>query len=239
MKFPDPLLLKSKIARSSIIFASSQLTGKKNFQTDYFINFNDECFVVCDGHEMVRGDAASTLAAETAIWGYKHVRHRPYYWSEKQLLVKRIFRSTNLAIWQKHREHGFEDGLVTTLSVAIIGTNKIWVGSVGDTSILLYRESLIDILTQTDADMLGLKRLGLLPHVKIDEFLGGDILLMATDGVMKFVSEDELRAACEMAGDTTQSVTDAVVHLLKTAQENGSEDNMTACIMKRLKAGGE
>jgi serine/threonine protein phosphatase PrpC len=239
MKFPDPILLKSQIPGPRVVFASSQLTGKQNFQTNYFINFNDECFVVTDGHRMARGDVASTLAAETAIWGYKHVRHRPDYWSEKQLLVRRIFRSTNLAIWQKHREPGFEEGLQTTLSVAIIGPNKIWVGSVGDTSRLLYRESLIDILTPTNADMLGLKRLGLVPHVKIDEFLGDDILLMATAGAMKFVSEDALRTACEMAGDTTQSVTGAVVHLLETAQENGSEDNMTVCIMKRLKSGGE
>lgn len=238
MKFPDPLLLKSQISAPRVVFASSQLTGKRNFQTNYFINFNDECFVVCDGHQMARGDVASTLAAETAIWGYKHVRHRPYYWSEKQLLVRRIFRTSNLAIWQKHRETGFGEGLQTTLSIAIIGPNKIWVGNVGDTSILLYRESLIDVLTPTDTDMLGLKRLGLVPHVKIDEFLGGDILIIATNGVMKFMNEDEIRSTCEMVEDTIQSVTSAVVHLLETAQEHGSGDNMTICMMKRLKASG-
>ncbi len=242
MKFVDPLAFKTKEPRQSILFAGSQLQGGKESQEDFFINFNDECVVVTDGVEGVpHGDVAATLAAETAIWGYKHIRQRPFYWADKKLFLKRIFRSSNLAVWQKRREHGFEAGLATTLSVAMIGTHAIWVGSVGDSGILLYREGLIDILTPQDVDQMGrltnaigLKRLGLVPHIAVEKFLPGDILLLATGGVLNHISEDQLRATFEVSGTTTDSLTTAVVHLLKTAEENGSIDNMTACMIKKV-----
>jgi serine/threonine protein phosphatase PrpC len=245
MKFADPLALKNKQTRQAVLFAGSQLQGGKTLQEDFFINFNDECVVVSDGvSETARADIASELASETAIWGYKHIRQRPFYWADKKLFLKRIFRSVNMTIWQKQREHGFEQGLATTLSVAMIGTHALWVGSVGDTGILLFREGLIDVLTPPDVDelgrltnWLGKKRLGLVPHIAVEKFLPGDILLLATDGVLNHVSEDQLRATFEVSGSSTDSLTTAVVHLLKTAQENGSEENMTACMIKKVRTG--
>ncbi len=243
MKFVDPLAFKTKQPKQSVLFAGSQLQGVKESQEDFFINFNDECVVVTDGVGGIpHGDVAAKLAAETAIWGYKHIRTRPFYWSDKKLFLKRIFRSANMTVWQKRREYGFEAGLATTLSVAMIGEQNIWVGSVGDSGMLLFRDGLIDILTPSDVDdmgrltnALGLKRFGLVPHIAVEKFLPGDILLLATDGVLNYVSEDQLRATFEVSGNSIDSLTTAVVHVLKTAQENGSQDNMTACMIKKIR----
>lgn len=243
MKFVDPLAFKTRQPREGIVFAGGQLQGGRPSQEDFFVNFNDECFVVADGvGGLPHGDVAARLGAETAIWGYKHVRERPFYWADKKLFLKRIFRSSNLAVWQKRREYGFEAGLASTLTVAIVGVQNIWVGSVGDSGILLYRDGLIDFLTPTDLDetgrltnALGLKRLGLVPHIAVEKFIPRDVLLLATDGVLNFVSEDQLRATFEVSGDTTDSVSTAVLHLLKTAQENGSTDNMTVCMVKKIR----
>lgn len=242
MKFADPLALKNRQAFVGVVFAGSQMQGTRQSQEDFFSNFNDECVVVADGvGGLPHGDVAAQLASETAIWGYKHIRQRPFYWADKKLLLKRIFRSSNLTVWQKRRERGFESGLATTLSVVIISTHAIWVGSVGDSGILLYREGLIDLLTPYDLDetgrltnALGLQRLGLVPHIAVERFIPRDILLLATDGVLSFVSEDQLRATFEIAGDTTDSLTTAVMQLLNTAKENGSGDNMTACMIKKI-----
>jgi serine/threonine protein phosphatase PrpC len=214
----------------------------RKMQEDYIGNVNDECFVVADGvGGMPHADTAAIVAGEAALWGYKHIRLRPFYWADKRLLLKRIFRSSNMTVWQKRREHGFETGLATTLSVAIIGLQKIWVGSVGDTSILLYREGLIDFLTPLDIDTsgnltnaLGLKRLGLVPHVTVEKFLPRDILLITTDGVTDYVKEEELRVTLELIGDTTQSVSDGASQLITIAQDHGSTDNMTVCMIKRV-----
>ncbi len=244
MKFVDPLVFRNRKQPEAIIFAASQLQGGKDTQEDYFINFKDECFVVTDGvGSLPHPEVAAKLAAETAIWGYKHIRQRPFYWADKKLFLKRIFRSANIAVWQKKRERGFSEGLATTLATVIVGTNSIWAGSVGDTGILLYREGLIDMLTPYDLDeagrltnALGVKRFGLVPHVKAERFIAGDVLLIASDGVLSFVSEDVLRTTFEVTGTTTDSMSAAIVHLLRTAEENGSDDNMTACMIKKLSA---
>jgi serine/threonine protein phosphatase PrpC len=242
MKFVDPLAFKTNQPRQSVLFAGSQLQDAKTPQKDFFINFNDECLVVTDGVlDVPHAEIAAKLAADTAIWGYKHIRQRPFYWADKKLFLKRIFRSSNLAVWQKKRERGFESGLATTLSVAMIGTHALWVGAVGNTGILLYREGLIDILTPYDVDefgrltnWLGKKRLGLVPHIAVEKFIPGDILLVASSGVLNHVSEDQLRAVFEVSGNSTDSLTTAVVHLINTAQESGGTA-MTACMFKKIR----
>ncbi|OGG11703.1 hypothetical protein A2Z00_00775 [Candidatus Gottesmanbacteria bacterium RBG_13_45_10] len=229
-------------SQDTVLFAATQLLGQRDRQEDSFISFRDECFVVADGvGGMPHADIASQLVSETAMWGYKHVRQRKFYWADKEKLLYRIFRSANIAVWQKHREKGFEDGLASTLSVLIVGPRRIWVGSVGDSPIFLYREGLIDMLTPLDLDnrgfltsAMGIKRFGLAPHVARESFLAGDMVLLATDGVTSFVDEEEMRAVFETAGTTQQSIMDAVVHLLQVAGEHGSTDNMTACLVKRL-----
>jgi protein phosphatase len=243
MKFADPIAAQMRKVNNSVIVAGSQLTGADKLKRDYFGTFNDECIVVADGVcDAVHGDIAAVLVGETALWGYKHIRQRPFYWADKRLLLRRIFRSSNLAVWQKRREKGFESGLITSLSVVIIGGQKLWVGTAGDTSVLLYRESLIDVLTPTDVSesgkltrALGFKRLGLKPHIFVEKLLPRDIILVATSGVVDYLDEEQLRVTFEVTGDTQESVANAVIHLLRTAEENGSRGSLTACIMKRIR----
>jgi serine/threonine protein phosphatase PrpC len=223
-----------------VLFAGSQLQGRRKTQEDTLKNYDNECFVIADGVSgLPHGDVASALAADSAVWGYKLIRQRKFYWSDKQLLLKRIFRSSNISVWQKRKESGFLQGLASTLSVVIVNKHKIWAGTVGDSGILLYRDGLIDILTPSDCDengnltdALGFRRFGLVPHIAAEKFLPGDILCMATDGVLSHVSEDELRVIFEMTGSTDQSISTAVTQLLTTAYENGSGDNLTAYMIK-------
>jgi serine/threonine protein phosphatase PrpC len=243
MRTLDPIAKKQKLSQETFIYTALQSKGQRKTQQDYVGNINDELFVVADGvGSMPHADTAAILGGETAIWGYKHIRLRPFYWADKLLLIKRIFRSSNITVWQKRRESGFENGLASTLSIAIIGSQKIWVGSVGDTSIFLYREGLIDYLTPVDinkqgmlTNALGLKRYGLVPHVAVDKFLSGDILCIATDGVVNYVSEEEFRGVLETISFSTESITAAAEHLLHIAEDHGSKDNMTVCLIKRIR----
>ena len=243
MNFTDPIAVQMRKVNNSVLIAGSKLTGDGKKQRDYFNIFRDECVVVSDGcSDVVHGEVASKLAGETALWGYKLIRQRPFYWADRRLLLRRIFRSSNLTIWQKHREKGFETGLTTTLAVVIVGGHKFWVGTAGDTRVLLYREGLIDILTPTDVDQigaltraLGCKRLGLVPHVVVEKMLLRDTILIATAGVIDFLDEEQLRVTFEVTGDTEESVTNSVTHLLSTAAENGSQGSLTACIIKRIR----
>lgn len=243
MKFPDPLGLKYEQPKELVLFAASQLQGNAKRQEDYFVNFNDECFALTDGvSSMPHGDVAAQLAAETAVWAYKHVRQRECYWADKKLLLKRIFRTTNMTIWQKQRETGFTDGMATTLLVLIVGDKKLWVGNVGDSRAYFWHDGILTTLTKDDRDakgnlmkVLGKQRLGIVPQVALERFYPENILLLATDGITRYVEDRELASILEHCGNTTEEVTNAVVSILRKAQANGSNHNMTAVIVKRIK----
>lgn len=245
MKFADPYILKHKEPKTKIIFAASQLQGTRDRQEDFFANFNDECFVIADGvGGMPHGDIASRLACETAIWAYKLVRLRRGYWKDKRLFIRRIFRTTNITLWQKHREHGFSQGLSTTLSACIVGVRTVWIGSVGDSRAYLFHNHKLTLLTHDDHDeqghltkVMGAMRYGLVPQYITKEFLAQDSLLLATDGVTNHISEKTITSTLTNAGSTTQSISDTVIDLLKTAEKAGSTDNMTAIIIKRVATG--
>jgi len=242
MNPPNFIVYANEPPYSVILSACGQRQGKRSLQEDCTASFNDECFVITDGvGGMPHGDVAAKLAAETAIWGYKHIRLRPYYWADKKLFLRRIFRSSNIAVWQKRRETGFTDGLATTLVVCIVGARNYWIGSVGDSSAFLCREGLIEKLTTNDTDAMGYltkaigtARFGLTPQYTSGQFLHDDILVLATDGATNFVSEDELRTILDQTGDTAVGLQNAVSSILTTAETNGGVDNMSACLIKRI-----
>lgn len=242
MKLPDPWKLKYEQPKDVVLFAASQLQGERPHQEDYFVNFNDECFIVADGvGGMPHGAEAAKLACETAAWAYRLVRQRPFYWNAKDFFLKRIVRSTNMRLWQKRREPGFADGLATTLLIFLANDRRFWVGSVGDTSAFLFRGGAVRKLTTEDVDshgnlikVLGVQRFGIVPQIIQESFVVGDVIVLATDGVARYVNNKELADALKETGATTQRMTDAAVQLLKTAQRNGSIDNMTALIIKKI-----
>lgn len=243
MRFANPLTLKLAQPKDAIVFAASQLLGEREIQEDYFVNFNDECFAVADGlGGLPNGEVAAKLATETAVWAYKLVRQRPTYWEDKRLFMKRIFRTTNLTLWQKRREPEFTAGFATTLLVLIVGARTFWLGSVGDTNAFLLRREQLTKLTREDRDdfgaltkVLGVKRLGIIPQFVSERFEVGETMLLATDGVADWVRPEDIKRILSTAGETTHSLTEAVIALLKEAEGNGSTDNMTAVIIKRVK----
>jgi protein phosphatase len=242
MRFPDTYSIRRQTPKDSIIFAAAQLAGRADTQEDYFLNFNDECFVLADGvSTLPNGEAASLLACDTAIWAYKHIRQHPYYWLDKKLFMKRIFRSTNLAVWQKRREKGFEEGLATTLMVLMVGAKNYWIGHAGNSSAWIYREGKIKKLTHDDVDTkgtltraVGFKRLGLTPEFISDTLEQGDVLLLTTDGVGDYLTEKDMSVHLSAVGSSNADAITAVGGILSSAQANGSVENMSAIVVKRL-----
>ncbi len=242
MRFPDAYALRRESPKETIIFAASQLMGSRARQEDYFLNFNDECFVVADGvGSLPNGDTAAKLASETAVWAYKHIRQHRYYWLDKKLFMKRIFRSTNLAVWQKRREKGFEEGLATTLMVLMVGPKHIWLGTAGDSSAWLFRDGEMTKLTHDKSEfqdipphVLGVQRLGLVPEFLTSPFDEGDVILLTTDGVGDYLTVQDMQTCVTSVGSRMEDVTNSVVSVLRAAQTNGSDENMTAVIVKRL-----
>ncbi len=242
MRFPDTYTIRRQTSRDVILASCAQSMGGASTQEDYFLTFNDECFVLADGNSTLpNGETAAKLACDTAIWGYKHIRQHPYYWLDKKLFMKRIFRSTNLAVWQKQREEGFEGGLATTLLVLMVGAKNYWIGHVGNSSAWLYRQGSIQKLTHDDtlpsgalSKSVGFARLGLIPQFASGSFEGDDILLLTTDGVGDFLTEKDMVTHLSPMGTDELDATNAAQALVAQAQKNGSKENMSAIVVKRI-----
>lgn len=243
MRFADPYTLRFKTPRETLIFAACQRQGQRETQEDFFLNFNDECFVLADGVGATpHGEIAAKLACDTAIWAYKHIRQHRYYWLDKKLFTKRIFRSTNLTIWQKKREIEFSQGLQTTLMTLIIGERTYWLGNAGDSSAWFFHDGSMKKLTK-DKDrtigepkrgILGERRLGLVPEFVSGSLRTNEIIVLATDGCANYLTPSDLESSIAIAGTTIEEATKAVTSLISSAEMNGSTANMTAVILKRV-----
>jgi len=241
MKLPDLLALRFKEPKTFIEYGASQLIGRRTRQEDYFVNFNDECFIVADGvGGSARGDVAARLACDTALWAYKLVRQRPFYWNEKKEFMGRIFRSTNLTVWKKQQDRGFA-GLATTLDVVIVNNRNYWFGHVGDASIYLYRSGKLNKLTVDHANKygeltkyVGIRRLGLGPQIESGRLQPEDIILMITDGITNALAPQSISTLLEKIAALNQAPVDFIATLLKHAQEANDGDNMTACVIRRI-----
>ena len=239
----DPYFIKPS-RRDTTLFAAAQICGKKVLQEDFFINSNDECIAVSDGvGTLPHGDVASRLACETAMWGYKQIKPLDTYRNDRKELLKRIFRSTNIAVWQKQREAEYKDGMAATLTVVMVGSHNVWIGALGDTAAYFWHEGVITKITSDDGDSggfltksIGRERYGVIPQVYTYDFAPGDMVVLATDGLARFVSEREMVTIVSQCGSNAQSMADAVALLLQAGEKNGSEDNMTACILKRIRS---
>jgi serine/threonine protein phosphatase PrpC len=230
---PDDFFVKPKPGKPKNIILFSGV--------DY-LHFNDECFIITDGYAgLPHAGEAESLTADTALWAYRMIRQSPFYWKEKLPFLKRIFRSTNLRLWQKRRDPGFDAGLASALMVLIVIEDYFWVGSAGNCSSFLFREGLIDVLTKRDVDdegmltkAVGFARHQLIPAMHSEKLLENDMILLATDSVTNFVTEDEMRGVFENAGSSAESLRVAVDSLIETAKVAGSRDSISLCIVKRI-----
>lgn len=229
----DDLFARPRVAKPKdvILFA-----GKN------YLHSTDECFIIADGYPgLPHAKEAELVTRQTALWAYHMVRQRRYYWRLKLSFLKRIFRSTNLTLWQKRRDRGFDAGLASALSVLIVIEDYFWLGTAGNCNSFLFRDGLIDILTPRDVDedgmltkAVGFSRKQLIPAMHSEKFLENDIILLASDSVANFVSENEMREIFDGVGTTTESLVKAVDKLTQTAKAAGSTDSMSACLVKRI-----
>lgn len=238
----DPYTPKATRHEDTILFATASRPAPGRAMEDFLTHFSNEYFVLADGvGSLPHAQEAAKLTAETARWAYEVVRQRPFYWGEKQELMKRIFRTTNLTLWQKRRDPGFGDGLASALTALLVLPEHFWVGWVGTGSTYLYRDGLIDVLTVEDVDgegmitkAAGFARTRLLPQIRSEQFLHDDCILVASDGVSNSVSEEDMRAIFEMTGVTQDGMQKAVDTLIESAVRAGSRDDASAIIVKRI-----
>jgi hypothetical protein len=116
-----------------IRFMNANQISIKDLYTAYGA-FASDFFVVARGNPLLpHAKKQADFAVETALWGYKQIRTRRFYWVDKKKLLVRILRSTNIALWQRKREPFFSGGMEVDIICIAVGQQRYWIGGTGNT----------------------------------------------------------------------------------------------------------
>ncbi|WP_027329395.1 bifunctional protein-serine/threonine kinase/phosphatase [Marinimicrobium agarilyticum] len=185
----------------------------------------------------------SQIASESAISSFL----ADYYctsetWSVKQA-AQRVLMATNSWLYAQTRQsqyrYDMDRGYVCTFSALILKSTTAHVFHIGDTRIYRVSGGRLEQLTEdhrlwVSKEVSYLSRaLGINHHLEMDyqtlALEKGDTFLLASDGVYEFVSEQAvLNTLTECDGDLDE----AAKRIGEQAYENGSDDNITAQLVR-------
>jgi serine/threonine protein phosphatase PrpC len=226
--------------------------GKRSNNEDrYVVDAVNNLFLVADGMGgQERGEQASGLAAEIIP---RVVQDRLAAQDDASRAVQEALTEANQAIIDAGRNQPVGRRMGTTAVLALQRANQVYVAGLGDSRAYLIRGDRVKQLTVDHSVAQALVASGVLSaeearnspwqHV-LHKFLGcpemadsaevhpftpeaGDRLLLASDGLTNFVSEEDLRNGARQFPDP-QVWTEQLVH---DALERGSKDNVTCVVV--------
>ncbi|PCM44241.1 bifunctional protein-serine/threonine kinase/phosphatase [Marinobacter sp. ANT_B65] len=195
---------------------------------------------IADG---ISSSNVSQIASEATVKGIlSDYYSTPDSWSVKQS-TERVLRASNSWLHAQTRQSRYrydqDRGYICTLSVLILKSATAHLFHVGDARIYRLQGSSLEQLTtdhrvwlSRDDSCLN-RAMGLNPHLDIDyqtlPLWPGDTFVLVTDGVYEHLpGHDMARIIQESASDLDA----AARQLTETAFRNGSEDNLSAQIVR-------
>ena len=166
-------------------------------------------------------------------------------------------RLANRTIHETGRHQVGRAGMGSTIVAALVRDSALSIANVGDSRIYLLRQGTIQQLTEdhslvmeqvrrgyitmeqaarSEMQNIILRALGSEENVEADvedlALVPGDILVMSSDGLTKYVHDDEILA---IAG-SAQSLERACDQLIEAARSRGGDDNITCLLIRAVKA---
>jgi len=206
-------------------------------------------FVVCDG---MGGEAAGEVAAELALRTILNYYGRSDLGGNLEADLRSAIQLANTAIREVARSDVRYKKMGSTIVAASTRGDSAAVANVGDSRGYLLRDGAIRQVTTDHSLVAEQVRRGLLkeedlekspwknivtrtlggkddvePDVALVDLRPGDTLLVATDGVTKSVPDPKLREIVASAN----SLDAACELLIKSALDNGSDDNTTCLLL--------
>ena len=213
-----------------------------------------QVYVVSDG---MGGSAAGEVASQTAVTEAVHSFARMRSISQSaampaQDLLYHSVRRANAVVHALGQRHPEWSGLGATLVAASIQGSVAVIANVGDSRAYLLRDGECLQITEDHSVVAEQVRMGLLsaeraathpqstvitravgvlPEIEPDlfaaELLPGDRLLLATDGLMRHVSDMEIA----MLGGRCPDLQTACTGLVELAKRRGAKDNVTCLLL--------
>jgi PPM family protein phosphatase len=205
-------------------------------------------FAIADGMGGAQaGELASRLAA--AVVGRANADGR----TGRELVVG-LIEDANRSVYERAVGDESASGMGTTMTVALVEDDEVWIGHVGDSRAYLLREGALEQLTDDHSLVAELVRSGRLtpdeagthPHRSvITRALGtdaevavdvmavptkpGDVFVLCSDGLSSMVGDEAIRDALEQHGD---DLDEAARVLVDAANAAGGEDNITVVLFE-------
>jgi serine/threonine protein phosphatase PrpC len=205
--------------------------------------------VVADGlGGLQSGEVASKMAVEIAIATFQRMNPA----NAPKHILKQIFDTANLEIYEAGMSEPKGGRMATTLSVCIFRDRELYVGHVGDTRVYLVRQEQMRRLTadhsytamqvklrlisehEARASRLRsvlTRSLGAEPIVHFDfkrvKLMSRDRILQCTDGLYCFMNEGEL-----LEGVDRLDMDEISPYLVSLAERGGTDDNLSAQVIQ-------
>jgi PPM family protein phosphatase len=212
-------------------------------------------FAVADGMGGAQaGEVASRLAA-AAFHEYHEADAL-----DPEARLRSIIQEANRRIYARASTDPHASGMGTTITAALVTGARVSVGHVGDSRAYLFRDEVLEQLTEDHSLVADLVRSGrLTPEeaeahpqrsvitralgtdaaVSVDSFSveakPGDVYLLCSDGLTTMLSSDSVRRALA----ETSSLEEAARRLIGEANAAGGEDNVTVVLFAVTEAGAD
>ena len=205
-------------------------------------------FAVADGMGGAQaGEVASRLAAASVG------RFQPGDQGGRDYVTS-LIQEANRSVYERAEGDAAASGMGTTMTVAVVEDDLVWVGHVGDSRAYLIRDGRLEQVTEDHSLVAELVRSGRLtpdeadahphrsvitralgtePEVDVDTFSvaprPGDVFLLCSDGLTTMVSDTEILAIVEASNGDLDA---AARGLVEAANAAGGEDNVTVVMFE-------
>ncbi len=168
--------------------------------------------------------------------------------------VVALIEEANRSVYERAAEDEAASGMGTTMTVALVEDDVVWLGHVGDSRAYLVREGKLEQVTEDHSLVAELVRSGRLtadeadthphrsvitravgtePDVEIDTIAvrprAEDVFLLCSDGLTDMVDDDAILALVE---ESRRDLPRAAKALIDTANAAGGEDNITVLLFR-------
>lgn len=173
--------------------------------------------------------------------------------SQEGRALASAIRLANQIVYETGKREVARAGMGSTVVAALVRDNALAIANVGDSRIYLVRQGNIQQLTQDHSLVMEQVRRGYItreqaehsemqniilkalgseedvdPDIEDLVVLAGDVLVMCSDGLTKYVREEEMLVMVNGAGRIDQAC-DA---LIGAAKDRGGDDNITCLLLK-------
>jgi PPM family protein phosphatase len=218
-------------------------TGRKRRRNEDAYVCEPPLFAIADG---MGGAQAGEVASRLAAAALKESGAKTLGGEER---ISDLIQEANRRVYDRSSTDPNTSGMGTTITVALVENGNVAFGHVGDSRAYLIRDGRMEQVTEDHSLVNELLKSGKLsreeaethpqrsvitralgtdPDVDADTFTieaqSGDVFLLCSDGLTDMVGEREILELVEL---NRQDIDAALKSLVKAANRNGGEDNIT------------